>query len=137
MKYRQILNKNPLMWIRYTFYAPLVFFQYIPLVIFDLSLEIYHRIGFRLMGIPLLKRQNYIRMDRHKLSYLRWYEKIGCAYCGYANGWFRYASAIAGETEKYWCGIMHKKYNGFTPPEHQKDFLPFDDEKAFDEFVKK
>ncbi|MCX6714517.1 MAG: hypothetical protein NTX72_01755 [Candidatus Uhrbacteria bacterium] len=137
MKYRQILNHRPAMKFRYVFYTPLVFFQFIPIVILDLSLEIYHQIGFRLMGIPCLDRKNFIRMDRHKLSYLTWYEKIGCAYCGYVNGWFRYASAIAGETEKYWCGIMHKKYNGFKPPEHHADYLPFGDEKAFDEFVKK
>lgn len=137
MKYRQILNHEPAMKVRFTLYTPLVFFQFIPLVLFDISLEVYHQIGFRLMGISCLKRKDFIRMDRHKLSYLTWYEKIGCAYCGYANGWFRYAGAIAGETEKYWCGIMNQKYDGFKSPEHHKDFLPYGDEKAFDEFVSK
>ena len=137
MKYRQVLNHNKMMWIRYIPFTPLVFFQFIPIVLIDLSLEIYHQFGFRLMGIPLIVRPNYIRIDRQKLSYLKWYEKIGCAYCAYANGWFRYASAIAAATEAYWCGIMNQKYNGFKEPEHHKDFLPYGDEKAFDEFVKK
>lgn len=137
MKYRQILNHNPSMWFRFLLYLPVVYLPLIPLFAFDIVLEIYHQIGFRLMKIPRIRRGNYVRMDRHKLSYLMWYEKIGCAYCGYANGWLRYASVIAGETEKYWCGIMHKKYNGFKTPEHHKDFLPYGDEKAFDEFVNK
>ena len=40
---------------------------------------------------------------------------------------------ITAETEKYWCGIMHKKYKGFVQPAHHKDFLKYGDEKAFKE----
>ena len=125
------------MWIRFVFFAPVVYLVLIPLVFLDIIFEIYHRLGFLLMGIPYIRRRDYIRFDRQKLSYLKWYEKINCAYCGYVNGWLHYASTVAKETENYWCGIMHKKYNGFKPPEHHKDFLPYDDEKAFDEYVKK
>ncbi len=116
---------------------PLIWSIFIPLIIGDLWLELYHRICFPLYGLQYVKRSNYIRIDRHKLKYLNWYQKIGCAYCGYANGWVHYASAIGGETEKYWCGIMHQKYPGFKAPEHHKDFVKYGDEKEFYNSYKK
>ena len=66
-----------------------------------------------------------------KLKYLTWYEKIGCAYCGYTNGLVGYWVAIAGETEKYWCGVMHKENPDFKVPKHHKDFVKYDDKKEF------
>ena len=123
--------------VRHLLSAPFIYAQIIPLIIFDLFLEMYHRICFPLYGLPYVRRGAYVRIDRQKLSYLKWYEKINCMYCGYANGWLHYASTIAGETEKYWCGIMHKNGGGFIPPEHQKDFLSYGDEKTFQEFVEK
>jgi hypothetical protein len=137
MKYRQILNHKPAMKIRYALFAPIVYLPLIPLIHLDILFEIYHRLGFPLMGIPYIRRRDHIRIDRQKLCYLKWYEKINCMYCGYVNGWLHYASAIAKETETYWCGITHKKYDGFKPPDHHKDFLPYADKKAFDEFVNK
>ena len=40
---------------------------------------------------------------------------------------------IAGLTEKYWCGIMHKKIQGFKEHEDQKKqkFAKYGDEKDF------
>jgi hypothetical protein len=108
----------------------------IPLVILDIGLEIFHRVCFRLCHIPYVKRSRFIKIDRQKLSYLKWFEKLNCAYCGYANGLLQYAVAIGAETEKYWCGIMHAKYKDFKPPKHHKDFLPYGDEQAFRDFVK-
>jgi len=64
MKYRQVLNHHPAMCIRFSLYAPMVFVQLLPLVFFDFMLEMYHQIGFRLMGILRLKQRNFIRMDR-------------------------------------------------------------------------
>ncbi len=69
---------------------PVVWSLIVPLVVFDLWFEIYHRICFSLYGLKYVKRRNYIRVDRHKLKYLKWYQKIGCAYCGYANGLLNY-----------------------------------------------
>ncbi len=112
---------------------PIIWSGLIPLVVVDVWLELYHRTCFPLYGLPYVKRSNYIRIDRHKLKYLSWSQKLGCAYCGYVNGWAHYASVIVGETEKYWCGIMHKKYPGFKAPEHHKDFAKYGDEKAFRE----
>jgi len=110
---------------------PFIWSIIIPLVVFDIWIEFYHRICFPLYGLAYEKRSKHIRIDRHKLKYLRWYEKIGCVYCGYANGLAQYWSAIAGRTEQYWCGIMHKKYYGFKAPKHHKNFVKYKDEKAF------
>jgi len=79
----------------------------------------------------LIKRNKYIKIDRHKLKYLNWFEKLNCIYCGYANGFLHYASVIAAETEKYWCGIKHSKDKNFIPPNHHKDFLEYGDGEAF------
>ncbi|HLC60345.1 MAG TPA: hypothetical protein VJJ52_02865 [Candidatus Nanoarchaeia archaeon] len=111
--------------------APFVYILIFPLVALDVFIEIYMHICFRLYGIELIRRKNYIRIDRHKLDYLNLVEKLNCAYCGYANGLLNYAVAIAGATEKYWCGIKHKKYNGFKEPKHHKNFLNYGDRKSF------
>ncbi len=135
MQFRRELKKEPSTILNYLVSAPFIYVMIFPLLILDISLEIYHRICFRLYRLPYVRRSNYIKIDRHKLTYLSWLEKLNCIYCGYANGLMQYAAVIAGETEKYWCGIMHKKYPNFIPPPHHKDFLPFGDEKAFRDFV--
>lgn len=115
---------------------PFVYFQVIPLVILDVSTEIFHRICFPLYGLSLVDRKKYIKIDRQKLKYLTIRQKIGCVFCGYANGVLPYTAKIAAETENYWCGIQHKKDKNFKPPEHHKNFLKYNDEKAFKKIVK-
>lgn len=111
--------------------VPFIVAPVIPLVILDVFLEIYHRVCFRLYGIPYVQRSRYIRVrDRAKLPYLTWYEKINCAYCGYANGLLHYASIIAGITESYWCGIAHLEARGYIPSQHEKDFAKYGNEAA-------
>ena len=117
---------------RHYFSAPFIFMMIIPIVILDVFLAIYLGICFRLYKLPLIQRSQYIKIDRYKLKYLSWYEKIGCAYCGYANGLAHYFTVIAAETEKYWCGIKHEKDPNFIPPEHHKDFIEYGDKKAYD-----
>jgi hypothetical protein len=111
---------------------PFIFSCIIPLVITDLWIEIYHRICFPLYGLKYIKRSRYIRIDRQKLSYLTALQKIGCMYCGYANGVIAYWVQIAGATERYWCGIKHKEGN-FVSPEHHKNFAKYGDKKDFEE----
>ncbi|MCX6745607.1 MAG: hypothetical protein NTX00_01150 [Candidatus Parcubacteria bacterium] len=124
-------KKYPERVFRHLLSMPVVYFMIFPLVIFDLCLEMYHQICFRLYKIPIIMRSQYIKIDRHKLQYLIWYEKIYCAYCGYANGLAHYFTVIAAETEKYWCGIKHAKDPNFIPPEHHQDFLEYGDAKAY------
>lgn len=121
--------------LRHVASMPFIYIMIIPIVLLDIFIEMYHRVCFPLYGIPLLERKAYIRLDRQKLSYLSVAEKINCAYCGYANGLMHYATDIAALTEKYWCGIKHKEGAGYKKQEHQKDFLPYGDKKAFQKFV--
>ncbi|MBI4451894.1 hypothetical protein HY637_00560 [Candidatus Woesearchaeota archaeon] len=124
-------KKHPERLFRHLISMPFIYMMLFPLAILHIFLGVYHQICFRLYGIRLVKRKNYVRIDRHKLKYLKFLEKLNCAYCGYANGLLNYAAAIAGETEKYWCGIKHRKYKGFNEPMHHKDFLKYGDEKSF------
>ncbi len=129
-------KKHPERIFRHLISAPIIYFMIIPLVLFDICLEIYHRICFRLYKISIIDRSKYIKIDRHKLKYLKWYEKVNCAYCGYANGLMHYASVIAGETEKYWCGIKHAKDPNFIPPIHHKNFIEYGDKDAYENLSK-
>ena len=126
MEYKKYNNRD---WI-HLMSVPIIYGMSIPLVFLDITLEIYHNICFRLYGIPLVKRSRYIKIDRHKLKYLNWIDKINCAYCGYVNGLVNYARTIAADTEKYWCGIKHKKDSNFIEPKHHKDFLDYGDEEG-------
>jgi len=96
-------------------------------------MEIYHRITFPLYGLNYVDRSKFIQLDRHKLSYLTLIQKINCAYCGYANGLAAYFVAVAGETEKYWCGIKHEHIK--RP--HHKEFLDYGDKKSYKEFIRR
>jgi len=103
----------------------------IPLIILDFFLEIYHNVGFRLYCLPLVNRAKYVKIDRHKLSYLGPVSKLNCIYCGYANGLLAYAVQIAADTEKYWCGIKHQAGGDYVEPAHHKYFLKYGDEASF------
>lgn len=127
MKNRKFIYRR----LRYAIATPFILSIIIPVVFSDILVEIYHRICFPLYGIPYVKRSRYIRvLDREKLSYLTWYEKLECAYCGYVNGWFHYASVIAGKTENHWCAIAHLETRGYIPTEHEKSFAKYGDGAA-------
>ena len=126
MEYKKHKNRDRIHLIS----VPIIYAMSIPLVFLDVTLEIYHNICFRLYGITLAERSKYIKIDRHKLKYLNWVDKINCAYCGYANGLVNYARTIAADTEKYWCDIKHKKDSNFVEPKHHKDFLNYGDEEG-------
>ncbi len=96
----QYLRKTPLV---YIFSAPFIYGMIVPLLILDVSITVYQHICFRIYGIPLVKRTDYLVVDRHLLAYLNAIEKINCTYCGYGNGLIEYAREIVGRTEQYWC----------------------------------
>lgn len=131
MDYRNYLKKKSYH-LRYTLSVPFILMMIIPLVILDFFLEIFHNVCFRLYDIPLIKRSDYIKIDRYKLKYLTLLDKINCTYCSYGNGLFHYASTIAGKIENYWCAIKHEQSKGFVNPPHHKDFVKHNDRKAFD-----
>ena len=127
MEYKKHKERHLRHWIS----VPFIWMMLIPMMIFDFFLEIYHRICFPLYGLTINNRSEYIRLDRQRLHYLNWYDKINCSYCGYANGLMTYGTKIAGDTEKYWCGIKHAPEKGFVEPAHHKAFLKYGDEKSF------
>jgi hypothetical protein len=113
----------------------IIFFPFV--LAADFLIELYHRVCFPFYKFKYISRKKYIRIDRQRLSYLNWFEKFGCAYCGYVNGLAGYWVVIIGATETYWCGIRHKHVKGLVSPEHHKTFLKYGDKKAFDKFLKK
>lgn len=117
--------------------SPFIYSLIIPVICLDLWVELYHRVCFPLYQLPYIRRRSYIKIDRHKLAYLNTLQKLNCMYCGYVNGVFHYVSTIAAETEKYWCGIQHKKDPQFHPPKHHGNFLPYNNEKRFRDFLQK
>ncbi len=127
--------KHPERTKRHILSMPFIYGMIVPLVFFDLCLEIYHRVCFPLYGMSYVTRSSYIRIDRHRLSYLAWWQKLHCLYCGYANGVLRYGVAIAAKTEAYWCGIQQKSDSKFRLPSHQKKFLPYNNEAALNQFL--
>jgi len=111
--------------------APFIYSTFIWFVFLDIFVEIYHRICFPLYWLKLVDRSKYLKFDRKKLSYLKPIQKFNCMYCSYWNWLIMYVKEITAQTEIYWCGIRHAEDPNFIPPEHHKDFLVYDDEKAF------
>lgn len=110
---------------------PFIYSVAIWFVVLDILTEIYHRICFPLYWLELVDRKKYIKFERHKLPYLSFMEKFNCAYCSYWNWLMAYIWEIAGQTEKYWCGIKNPVEEWFVEPKHHKDFLDYWDQKAF------
>jgi hypothetical protein len=73
---------------------PFIYMMIIPTLIIDIFLFVYQQTCFRLYGIPLVKRRDYITAERKHLDYLNWIQKINCLYCSYVNGIFSYAVEV-------------------------------------------
>ena len=89
--------------------APIIWSCIVPAVFLDIMVSIFHSVCFRLYGIPMVKRSDYIVVDRHGLQYLNLIEKLNCIYCGYFSGLIAYVQEIAARTEQYWCPIKHAR----------------------------
>lgn len=134
MQWRLQMKDTKHRWrLRYFVSTPFILLPLIPTVFFDVTVQIYHHICFRLYDIPLVDRSKYIVFDRAKLPYLAWYEKLFCLYCSYVNGVVAYVGKVAGDTEDYWCGIKHKSFPGYVEAPHQAHYVAYGDEKAFHE----
>lgn len=116
--------------LKYLLSMPFIYGMIIPGVIFHLGLELYHQISFRIYGIPRVKPRDYFIYDRHLLPYLNWLEKINCFYCSYFNNLLRYATEIAGRTERYWCPIKYATQVTKTHTQYDK-FVDYLDAKSF------
>ncbi len=127
MEYRKHQNDR---FLGHIISTPFIWLPLIGFIILDILLSMYHYICFPLYGLEKVKRSDYIRIfDRAKLQYLSGIEKLGCMYCGYANGLLLYLKEIGSRTEKYWCGIMHENKPGFKAHKDQAEqhFARFND----------
>jgi hypothetical protein len=87
--------------------APVIWFCLLPLAFLDLVISIYQAMCFGIYGIPKVCRSDYLLLDRSRLAYLNFVEKLNCEYCAYGNGVLAYAAEVAARTEQYWCPIKH------------------------------
>lgn len=87
--------------------APVIWSCVFPAVFLDIVVSFYQFVCFPVYGIPKVRREEYIALDRTRLRYLNSIEKLNCAYCAYVNGLIAYVQEIAGRTEQHWCPIKH------------------------------
>lgn len=114
----------------YVLTAPLIYSLIVPLVLLDAFITLYQQVCFRIYGIPLVKRSDYVVMDRKYLGYLNWVEKLNCIYCEYGNGILAYAREIASRTEHFWCPIKHARApKGMH--ERMMDYMEYGDGEEF------
>ncbi len=114
----------------YILSAPVIYGMALPLAALDLSISIYQHICFRIYRVPLVRRQDYLVIDRQHLAYLNPVEKLNCIYCGYANGLMAYCREITARTEQYWCPIKHAQRTLDTHPRASR-FLDYGDAEAW------
>lgn len=109
---------------------PIIWFALIPAMFLDVFVMLYQVICFPVYGIPLVRRSDYIVLDRHRLKYLNWVEKCNCIYCGYFNGLMAYLREIAGRTEQYWCPIRHARLPKSTHSRYDR-FVDYGDAEGY------
>lgn len=116
--------------------APFIYALIIPITLLDVFVTVYQWVCFPVYGIRRVKRPAYVVLDRRKLSYLNFIEKLNCEFCGYANGIIGYAREVASRTEQYWCPIKHSR--GVRSCHHRYyDFIDYGDAEGFRERAKK
>jgi hypothetical protein len=123
--------------IRHAVAFPFIWVMIFPMVVFHLGVFIYQAAAFRLYNIERVRLRSYLNFDREKLSYLRWSDKINCAYCSYANGFFAYVSEIGHRTEYYWCGVKHKNQPNNPAFAYQEKFACYGSKEEYDQVLLK
>jgi len=115
--------------------APIIYSVVFPLLLLDLAIFFYQQTCFRVYGIPMVRRTDYLIIDRQHLAYLNAIEKINCVYCGYGNGLIAYVREVIAQTEQYWCPIKHARR---TPNPHRRieSFADYGDVEAYQKKVK-
>ena len=115
--------------------APLIYAGIVPIVLLDVFTTVYQWACFKDYGIERVARGPYIILDRHKLPYLNWVERINCDYCAYFNGVIAYAREVAGRTEKHFCPI-HNAARRRAPHEQYAGFPAYGDGPGYEKIVK-
>ncbi len=115
---------------RHVLTAPFIYALLFPLLLLDLLGSLYHVVCFPLLGIPKVRRSDYLVFDRHHLAYLNLLEMVNCAYCSYGNGLLAYMTEIVARTEQYWCPIKHAR-RVLAAHDRYKNFTEFGDAESF------
>ncbi len=110
--------------------APLVYSLIVPLVLLDVCVVIYQLLCFPVYRVPMVKRSDYIMLDRHRLKYLNIIERTHCMFCSYATGLIAYVQEVAARTEQYWCPIKHAQRLKNTHSRYYK-FLPYGNAEGY------
>ena len=112
--------------------APVIYAVVFPLLLLDLAIFVYQQICFRIYGIPLVQRADYLVIDRQHLAYLNVIEKFNCMYCGYGNGLIEYVREVIARTEQYWCPIKHARRT-LNPHYRSGSFADYGDAEVYHE----
>lgn len=128
-KLHRFLLESPLL---HYLTAPVIWSVLIPAVLLDGFVTLYQLICFPVYKIPMVKRSQFIIIDRHALGYLNIIEKINCVYCAYFNGLLAYVQEIAARTEQYWCPIKHARRVAYTHSRY-KYFFDYGDGESYRE----
>jgi len=123
---RYILGSRPLMVLT----GPLIYSLILPFALLDAFVTLYQVACFRVYGVPLVRRGDYLVFDRGHLAYLNAIEKLNCVYCSYANGLIGYVREVASRTEQYWCPIKHAR-RVIAAHDHYAAFLDYGDADAY------
>jgi hypothetical protein len=115
--------------------APFIWFCIFPALFMDAVVSLYQFVCFRVYGIPMVERSDYIVVDRHSLSYLNFIEKMNCMFCGYFNGLIAYVQEIGARTEQHWCPIKHARKVGYIHTRYHR-FFEYGDAKAYRDELK-
>lgn len=110
--------------------SPIIYSIIVPLVFLDVTVTLYQQICFRIYGISLVKRSQYVVIDRQHLAYLNSIEKLNCVYCGYGNGLMGYIREIIARTEQYWCPIKHAK-KVLDSHDYMNNYVDYGDAEAY------
>jgi hypothetical protein len=120
-----------------TLSIPFIWGCLFPVLLLHLFIFIYQSVAFRLYGIERIQLRSYLNFDREKLDYLRWGDKLNCAYCSYVNGFLTYASEIGHRTEYYWCGIKHRNQLNNPAFAYQEKFACYGSKEDFERVLVK
>lgn len=110
--------------------TPVIYSLIIPMALLDAWASLYQAVCFRVYGIPRVRRDAYISLDRRHLKYLNWIEALNCLYCSYANGVVAYVREIGSRTEQYWCPIKHALRIS-DPHRRYYEFLEYGDAEGY------
>jgi len=77
----------------------------LPLYLF---LIFFNRVYFWIRKQKPIDHKPYFNYDRHKLTHLRFADKVWCEYCEWANGSLQWALAITNEIERRYCPIKNQ-----------------------------